>query len=71
LLAITGLGYASVWLDGVLRSEGRAQKIGEAIGLPASKKVQILLPVGVAQEYLPHREKLPFKERAWFNRYAG
>jgi nitroreductase len=71
LLAITGLGYASVWLDGVLRSENRAQKIGEAIGLPASKKVQVILPVGVPQENLPHREKLPFKERAWFNRYEG
>jgi nitroreductase len=71
LLAITGLGYASVWLDGVLRSESRAQKIGEAIGLPASKKVQILLPVGVPQETLSHREKLAFKERVWFNRYEG
>jgi nitroreductase len=70
LLAITGLGYASVWLDGVLRGEGRAQKIGEAIDLPENKKVQILLPVGVPDEKLPHREKFAFKERVWFNRYG-
>jgi nitroreductase len=70
LLSITALGYASVWLDGVLRMDGRTAKIGEAIGLPPSKKVQILLPVGVPQETLPRREKLPFKERAWFNRYG-
>lgn len=71
LLAITGLGYASVWLDGVLRSEQRAEKIGKAIGLPASKKVQILLPVGVAAQDYQRRQKQPFAERAWFNTWKG
>lgn len=71
LLAITGLGYASVWLDGVLRSEQRAERIGRVIGLPDSKKVQILLPVGVAAEKYPRREKQPFAERAWFNAWGA
>lgn len=70
LLAVTALGYASVWLDGVLRTEGRAQKIGVAIGLPSSKKVQVILPVGQPLEKLPKREKLPFNERVWFNQYG-
>jgi len=69
LLAITGLGYASVWLDGVLRYEQRAEKIGKIIGLPESKRVRILLPVGVAAKIEPSKLKLPFADRAWFNRY--
>lgn len=71
LLAITGLGYASVWLDGVLRSEQRAERIGRAIELPESKKVQILLPVGVAAEEHPRKPKQPFAERAWFNAWGA
>ena len=70
LLAITALGYASVWLDGVLRYEQRAEKIGAIIGLPESKRVRILLPVGVPARVDPRRPKLAFNERAWFNQYA-
>ncbi|MBI5832017.1 MAG: nitroreductase family protein [Armatimonadetes bacterium] len=71
LLAITALGYASVWIDGVLRVENRAQKIGALLGVPASKVVRIMLPIGVPVEAGPRREKLPFDERAWFNRYEA
>jgi len=71
LLAITGLGYASVWLDGVLRNEQRAEKIGKIIGLPGSKKVRILLPVGVAVEDGPRKVKQSFAERAWFNSWRN
>ena len=67
LLGITSLGYASVWLDGVLRNEQRAEKIGKIIGLPKSKKVRILLPVGVAADDGPRKQKQPFAERVWFN----
>jgi len=71
LLAITGSGYASVWIDGWLRVEQRAEKVAELIQLPASKKVQILLPVGKPLEQGPRKEKKPFEQRAWFNSYAG
>jgi nitroreductase len=70
LLAITGLGYASVWIDGWLREEGRAAKIGQMIGLPAGKMVRVLLPIGVPAEVYKRPEKKPFAERAWFNRYG-
>ncbi len=68
LLAITGLGYASVWLDGVLRNEQRAEKIGEIVSLPPSKRIRVLLPVGVpADADHPRKQKLAFEERVWFN----
>jgi nitroreductase len=71
LLAITGYGYASVWIDGWLRVEQRADRVAELIELPANKKVQILLPVGKPAEQGPRKEKKPFEQRAWFNTYAG
>ncbi len=71
LLAIAALGYASVWLDGVLRINNVAETVGRILGVPAGKTVRILLPIGVPAEPGVQREKLPFEKRAWFNRYGG
>jgi len=71
LLAITALGYASCWIDGVLRREGRAGKIAELLAIPPSRVVRIVLPVGVPAEEAARKEKRPFAERAWFNAYGG
>jgi nitroreductase len=70
LLAITALGYATVWLDGVLRREGIAEKIGSLLGVPEGKTVRIVLPIGVPAEPGRQAERKPFEERAWFNRYG-
>ena len=71
LLAVTALGYATVWLDGVLRTEDRAARIGKLLGVPEGKQVRILLPVGVAAKPEKQKEKLPLNQRAWFNKYGG
>jgi len=70
LLAITALGYASVWVDGWLRIGGRAELIGQMLGLPEGKMIRVLLPIGVPAEEMTRKEKLPFESRAWFNRYG-
>jgi nitroreductase len=70
LLAITALGYATVWLDGVLRAEQRAEKIAAILGIPAHLQVRIILPLGVPVAPGTPREKKPFAERAWFNRFG-
>lgn len=70
LLAITALGYASVWLDGTLRAEDRAARIGRLLGVSGSNSIHILLPLGVPAEPGRQRERLPFDRRAWFNRYG-
>lgn len=69
LLAITALGYASVWIDGWLRAENRAETIGDMLDIPKEKVLRIILPVGVPAEEGSRRDKLPFGERAWFNAY--
>lgn len=71
LLAITGLGYASVWLDGVLRNENRAARIAQLLGIPENRTVRVILPVGVPLAPGAHKEKLAFDKRAWFNSYGG
>ena len=70
LLAITALGYATVWLDGVLRAEQRAEKIAAILGIPANLQVRVILPLGVPAAPGVQRERKPFSERAWFNRYG-
>jgi hypothetical protein len=68
---VTALGYASVWLDGVLRTEDRAARIGTLLGIPAPHEVRILLPVGFPAESGSPKEKTPFAERAHWNRFGG
>lgn len=72
LLAITGLGYASVWLDGILRSKGIAEKIGSLLNVPQGKNmmVSVILPVGVPEVKGLQNDRLPFEQRAWYNRLA-
>jgi len=67
LLAITALGYATVWLDGVLRREGVASQIARLLRIPIGRTVRVILPLGVAAQPGVQKEKLPFQERAWFN----
>ena len=71
LLAITALGYASVWIDGWLRAQDHAARVGALLGVPEEKVVRILLPVGIPAEERAQPPKKPFEERAWFNRYGG
>ncbi len=71
LLAMTALGYAGVWVDGWLRIEGHAEAIGEMLGVPETKIIRVLLPVGMPAEDIQPPKKMLFNERAWFNRYGG
>ncbi|MCI0499286.1 MAG: nitroreductase family protein [Planctomycetales bacterium] len=71
LLAITALGYASVWIDGWLRVEGRNETIGKLLGVPSGKIIRILLPIGVPAEEYKQPPKMPFEQRAWFNQYEN
>ncbi len=70
LLAITSLGYASVWIDGWLRSDNNAEKIAEIINLPSNKILRIILPVGVAKVKGKQPPKKSFEERTCFNSYS-
>ncbi|MDR2705715.1 MAG: nitroreductase family protein [Planctomycetaceae bacterium] len=70
LLAITALGYATVWIDGAIRGTVAA-KIAEILSVPKDKEVRILLPIGVPETPGKPNAKKTFEQRAWFNRYGG
>ena len=69
LLAITALGYATVWIDGALRREQRAERIGSLLGIPDKLQVRVILPVGEPVEKVQQAKRLSFEQRAGFNRY--
>lgn len=71
LLAITALGYATVWIDGWLRGQDRAAKIGSILNIPAGKLVRVILPLGVPAEHVAPPLKKPFNQRAWYNSYGA
>lgn len=66
LLAITALGYASVWMDGDTEDEGHAATIRDLLGLPAEKTVRTILPVGVPVDEVKQNTRKAFEERVTF-----
>ncbi|MFW6313065.1 MAG: nitroreductase family protein, partial [Spirochaetota bacterium] len=71
LLAISALGFASVWIDGALRRDDVAGKIGRLLDVPSELEVRVVLPVGVPAEEPRQASKKPLAERAWFNEYGA
>jgi nitroreductase len=68
LLAITALGYASVWIQGrLLRVEDEARRI---LGIPAEKRFAIILPIGKPAAPAAQKEKRGLAEIAHLNRYG-
>ncbi len=71
LLAITALGYASCWLDGALRREGRTESIGGIVSLPPQCKARVLLPVGRPAGGITASDKKNVAERVFLDKYGG
>jgi nitroreductase len=71
LLAATALGYAGVWIDGALRRDDRAAQVAALLGVPSSFEVRVVIPLGVPAEAHTQKEKKPFGERAFFNRFGA
>lgn len=69
LLAMTALGYAGVWIDGMMKRDGIGQAIGEILHVPAGKTVRAVIPVGVPEETVCQKEKKPFEERVHYNAF--
>ncbi len=70
LLATTALGYASVWLDGVLRFDNIAARVAQRLPSPAPS-VRISSPSARPQGVGLSKAQVSFERRAWFNCYGG
>jgi len=68
LLAITALGYASVWIDGTLRREEERWKA--LLGIPEALRLMIALPIGRAAGEVAQADKRPLAEMVHYERYG-
>lgn len=69
-LAATALGYATCWLDGVLRLDDINTRINTLLEIPDNLVTCVLLPIGIPAMEVSLKEKKPFNERACFNKYT-
>ena len=65
LLAITALGYASVWLDSPYFDETVQKAALRVLGAPRGHHLRAVLPVGLPDGPGSRRAKLPFHERVF------
>jgi len=71
LLAVTALGYASCWVEGMVTGDREIrEKMSAALGIPDDYELVAYLPFGVPEEAGPRAKKKPFEQRAWFNGFG-
>lgn len=70
-LAATALGYASGWIDVVFRNPQAQQTVRELLGIPESRLLTAIVPVGLPAEPGQRRTKKPFEQRASWDRYGA
>lgn len=63
LLAITALGYASVWLDSPYFDEVKQKAALRVLGAPEGHHLRVVLPVGLPDGEGSRREKRPYSDR--------
>ena len=69
LLAITALGYASVWIEGTLLRAEADHK--QTLGIPEALRLMVALPVGAPAEATLQKEKRPLKDIVHWERYGN
>ena len=69
LLAITALGYGSVWIEGTLRRAESDHK--QVLRVPESLRLAVVLPIGQATEPPSQAEKRPLQEMVHWDRYGA
>jgi len=71
LLAITALGYASVWVEGHITDVDQiGRQMADILGVPKNMELVCFLPVGKPAQEIKGPVKKPFGERAWFNGFG-
>lgn len=69
LLAITALGYASVWIEG--RILPREEELKRMLGVPSALRLMVVLPVGKAAGPVRQKEKRPLAQVVYRERYGN
>jgi len=70
LLAVTAMGYVSVWLDVPYFGEEIQKAALNVLGAPESYNLRVVLPVGLPDGEGSRREKMPFIERVSYVKFG-
>ena len=71
LVAITAMGYASLWVEGHITDVDQiGRQMADILGVPQDMELVCFLPVGKPAQEIKAPVKKAFSERAWFNRYG-
>ncbi|MGD9495298.1 MAG: nitroreductase family protein [Armatimonadota bacterium] len=68
LLAITALGYATVWIEGTLQREEPRWR--ELLGIPPELRLMVALPIGAPVGNVTQAAKRPLSEMVHYERYG-
>ena len=69
LLAITALGYGSVWIEGaLLRAEDEHKQV---LGIPENMRLMVVLPIGAPAEPAKQAAKRPLSDMVHWERYGN
>ena len=68
LLAVTALGYVSVWLDSPYFDEEKQKAALKVLGAPEGYHLRVVLPVGLPDGEGKRRSKMAFNERVFYNK---
>lgn len=68
LLAITALGYASVWIEGTLLRDEAAHK--RTLGVPENLRLMIILPIGKAAAAVTQAPKRALEDMVYWERWG-
>lgn len=63
MLAITASGYAGVWMDGMMKFEGNAERVRQLLHIPEDERPRTNIPFGKPMEIVTQKPKKPFEER--------
>jgi nitroreductase len=69
LLAITALGYGSVWIEGTLRRAEDQHK--QTLGLPAHMRLGVVLPIGKPTQPVAQAQKRPLNDMVHWERLGN
>mgnify|MGYP004477303065 FL=1 len=66
MLAITASGYAGVWMDGMMKFDGNAERVRALLHIPADETPRTLIPLGRPLEPVTQKPKQPLEARVKF-----
>ena len=67
LLAVTAMGFATVWTDGILRMPNTNISVRSILNIPDEFSIRAVLPIGKPTEKLPPHEKEALDTLVKFN----